>query len=186
MKPYYLKFASEAEGRKALKATGMIKTRPLYEHVQTGTEPVTYWTLMLDASEETYTNKSLLLRDAANLLPEDSMPSIALYDDALLDYLKGKGLVTEEVKDEPIYETRQVGEEDYTADTGLDIIGEAWRNDLEKPVKREGWFANWIGEKLPESLAAYVVNPDPVMPFRVFAGWHPEEIAAREVKRGDI
>lgn len=65
------------------------------------------------------------------------------------------------------------------ADTGLDVIGEAWRNDVDPPVKRSGWFANWIGEELPAGLQAYRVDPDPSTPFRVFAGWSPEEIAAR-------
>ena len=67
-------------------------------------------------------------------------------------------------------------------DPGLDLIGEAWRTVDEVAEKREGWFANWIGEELPKNLEAYCVTPDPVSPFRVFAGWSPEEIAARETK----
>lgn len=60
------------------------------------------------------------------------------------------------------------------------------RNDRDhsKPVvkgtKRDGYFVNWIGEELPEVLVPYATKP--VTPFRVFAGWSPEEIAAREAK----
>ena len=65
-------------------------------------------------------------------------------------------------------------------DPGLDLIGEAWRTVDEVAEKRDGWFANWIGEELPKNLEAYAVTPE--TPFRVFAGWSPEEIAARETK----
>lgn len=77
-------------------------------------------------------------------------------------------------------------------DTNLDVIGESWRNDGEyatlkgqrtvtkAPTKREGYFANWLGEKCPPELEPYVTHP--ASPFRVFSGWHPDEIKAREQK----
>lgn len=72
---------------------------------------------------------------------------------------------------------------------GLDVIGESMRDDatfdasgnmLTPATQRSGYFVNWIGGELPVVLVPYATEP--VTPFRVFAGWSPEEIAAREAK----
>lgn len=71
----------------------------------------------------------------------------------------------------------------------LDLIGESYRNDavfdgmkLVKPAtKRSGYFVNWIGDELPATLTPFATEP--ATPFRVFAGFSPEEIAAREAAK---
>lgn len=93
--------------------------------------------------------------------------------------LKEAGLVQELPK----------GQFGHAFDNGIDLIGESYRNDaviedgkvLQPATKRSGYFANWIGEKLPAVLVPFATEP--ATPFRVFAGFSPEEIAAREAAK---
>lgn len=76
--------------------------------------------------------------------------------------------------------------------TNLDVIGDLWDPAVyaegakmgDAPptpaTKLPGWHVNALLEELPDALLPYVVEP--ISPRRVFAGWSPQEIAAREVK----
>ena len=41
--------------------------------------------------------------------------------------------------------------------------------ELVPPTVLEGWHANYAGETIPEPLAAFVLNPGPNNPYRLFA-----------------
>ena len=49
----------------------------------------------------------------------------------------------------------------YDTETGEELVA---------PTVLDGWHANYIGEVLPDALADYVLTPEPVTPYRVFAG----------------
>ena len=59
----------------------------------------------------------------------------------------------------------------------LDIVGTLYTRE-EKPVPLPGYHVNALVEETPKELEPYLVTP--TLPYRVFAGWHPDEIAARE------
>lgn len=142
MKPYYLKFADEAEALAKLQEAGML-----------GPETPVYTSDLLRQWEEPSTDP-------------DAEP--------------GEMVIRQEFG-----ERYQTGVTRYK-DPALDLIGESYRNDavydgqtlVTPPTKRDGWFVNWIGDELPEVLVPFARTPDPATPFRVFAGWGPDEVSA--------
>ena len=69
------------------------------------------------------------------------------------------------------------GEAVLWANPNMDIIGTLYTRE-EKPVPLPGYHVNALVEETPPDLEPYLVTP--TLPYRVFAGWHPDEIAARE------
>ena len=56
---------------------------------------------------------------------------------------------------------------------GIITEGGVWDNEtgeeLTAPTTQEGWHANYAGATLPPELEAFVLDPPPSTPFRVFA-----------------
>jgi hypothetical protein len=67
----------------------------------------------------------------------------------------------------------------YTHDYACDVIGVIYNDDgvynqetgeeITPPTLVDGWHVNFAALTIPQEFAAYVINPEPNTPYRVFA-----------------
>jgi len=166
MKPYYLKFADEAQ---AIAALSMFRTtEPVYETQETG-EFLQEWVYRYTTAELTSEFFSLWELDEL----QARIAAERQYSDDLDNPDDIQSVEFVRLETMPVTKSVQVGERGVwiTASLthALDVVGVIAKTDAEgNAVTLDGFHVNLMIDVLPTELEQYIITP--ATPSRVFAG----------------